>query len=420
MEVRQSAAVSVCLLLLLTGCELPPGGPTSGPGSDQDRTSEPSQVVGGDSTDEYQTAADRQPDYDAVNRWVKQIDTYDDMRSRLQSQGGGDSANQYAAGSYDQNTSGRSNIGASYRIDFDHPQTAAGDFQDPPEPVFDSTPKLTQSEPAPPPVAAPVLSKVEVRAASTAPQLPLNAEPTAAGVNATATTSSRNITLAELAEQWLAQPAETSFRQQLDQRLILVLAGKYEDSRKPLELATTEQQALARQFVEALIAIREGQGGQPEAEAGRVIEHIEQLEAALVPMSDLRIPCLAIAQAVRGFGRYEEIDPPNFVAGRRNEFVVYAELRNFLSEETDGGQFASEFSMRTTILNRAGDNVWEVFDEQIKDTCRTRRRDCFIPRLIRLPASLSPGDYVVKVTIIDKIGKKVAEKRATFRLVARS
>ena len=78
------------------------------------------------------------------------------------------------------------------------------------------------------------------------------------------------------------------------------------------------------------------------------------------------------------------------------------------------------FSMRTTILNRAGDVVLELADDHVPDVCRTRRQDCFIPRLVRLPATLSPGQYVVKVTIVDKIGEKVAEKRATFRIVARS
>jgi hypothetical protein len=37
---------------------------------------------------------------------------------------------------------------------------------------------------------------------------------------------------------------------------------------------------------------------------------------------------------------------------------------------------------------------------------------------VRLPASLSPGEYVVKITLVDKLGQKVAENRATFRLSA--
>ena len=48
------------------------------------------------------------------------------------------------------------------------------------------------------------------------------------------------------------------------------------------------------------------------------------------------------------------------------------------------------------------------------------RRDvgrCPTYALVRLPATLAPGDYVAKVTLVDKLGGKVAENRATFRIV---
>jgi hypothetical protein len=99
---------------------------------------------------------------------------------------------------------------------------------------------------------------------------------------------------------------------------------------------------------------------------------------------------------------------------------VYCEVKNFVSRLKDDGRYESLFSMRTAILNRAGDVVLDMKDEHVPDICQTRRQDCFIPRLVRLPATLSPGEYVAKVTIVDKIGEKVAEKRATFRIVARS
>ena len=75
--------------------------------------------------------------------------------------------------------------------------------------------------------------------------------------------------------------------------------------------------------------------------------------------------------------------------------------------------------MTTTILNRTGDAVLEIKDPEIVDRCRNRRHDCFIPRLVRLPATLPPGQYVAKVTVVDKLGQKLAENRATFHLAAR-
>jgi hypothetical protein len=75
--------------------------------------------------------------------------------------------------------------------------------------------------------------------------------------------------------------------------------------------------------------------------------------------------------------------------------------------------------MRTRVLDSAGKVVLDVRDLDIEDRCRQQRLDFFIPRLVRLPATLSPGEYVVKVTISDKLGEKVAENRATFRVVVR-
>jgi len=101
------------------------------------------------------------------------------------------------------------------------------------------------------------------------------------------------------------------------------------------------------------------------------------------------------------------------------EFVLYCEVRDFVSEQRDDGFYYTRFDLTTTLLSHSGDVVLELKDTDITDRCRNLRHDCFIPRLVRLPASLSPGQYVAKVTVVDKLGQKVAENRATFQIVAR-
>jgi hypothetical protein len=93
-------------------------------------------------------------------------------------------------------------------------------------------------------------------------------------------------------------------------------------------------------------------------------------------------------------------------------------VRDFVSEKQDDGLYQTRFDLRTTVLNRAGDTALEYTDADVVDRCRNRRSDCFIPRLIRLPATLSPGEYVVKVSVTDKLGRKVAENRVTIRVTA--
>jgi hypothetical protein len=243
------------------------------------------------------------------------------------------------------------------------------------------------------------------------------AEP--AAVNAPATAANHPMSLKDFLERQISRTRDPSFQQQFDTRLLHAAAGDYEKARQPLELVSDEQQQMAARFVEAYIVLRERTlGDDPTEAANAALREIEQLADALRPLSDLSIPTLVLCRAVRGYGQYDVIDPPSFLTGNPIEFVTYSEVRHFATERQPDGTYHARFDMHTTILTRDGTTVLNLDDRDIVDRCRSRRRDCFIPRLVRLPATLSPGQYVAKVTIIDKLAQKVAEKRATFRVIA--
>ncbi len=265
----------------------------------------------------------------------------------------------------------------------------------------------------PGPAAPPALAEVVARPAPDAPRL--GSETAAPQVNAPAYARNTPTSLREFLEQSL--PAEeSSFREQLDRRMLWVMAGDYERARAPLSLVTAEQQELATRFVEAWIAVRDWHAGDPSRAAGAAARELDELRQALQRLSDLSVPTVKICSAVRSFGQYDELEPARFPAASPAEFVLYCEVRDYVSELRDE-QYTSAFELTTTILNRAGDTVLEIKDTNIVDRCRNRRHDCFIPRLVRLPATLPPGQYVAKVTLVDKLGQKVAESRATFQLV---
>jgi hypothetical protein len=260
----------------------------------------------------------------------------------------------------------------------------------------------------------PALAELVVRAApDAAPAVP---EPLAPQVNAPTFAHGTPTSLREFLEQSL--PAdEGSFRDQLDRRMLWVMAGDYERARAPLNLVTAEQQELATRFVEAWVAVRDWHLGDPSRAASAAARELDELRQALQRLSDLSLPTVKICSAVRSFGQYDALEPARLLAGTAAEFVLYCEVRDFVSELRDD-LYTSTFDLTTTILNRAGDSVLEIKDTNIVDRCRNRRHDCFIPRLVRLPATLPPGQYVAKITLIDKLGQKVAENRAPFQLVA--
>lgn len=274
------------------------------------------------------------------------------------------------------------------------------------------------SQPASPP-QPPKLERVSVAPApSDAPPPARPAAASPAGVNEPMQTARSPISLRELLRDWLNTPADDSFRAQLDRRILLVLAGDYEAARQPPDDATPEQQALVRELIEMLITIREARGSDPAREAEHVLDTLEKLREALVPAADLKITRLEVCRAVRGFGQFERIDPPVFPAGRTSELIAYIESENFASRRDDD-QFVSRFSLRTELLDADGQAVVRLVDDGIEDRCASRRRDCFIPRLVKLPATLRPGRYVLKVSLTDRIGHKVAEEATTIRIESR-
>lgn len=283
----------------------------------------------------------------------------------------------------------------------------------------DGSATATTAATPPAPLEPPVLAKVDVRGEHGAEVSDVAEPAETAAVNAPATAANHPISLKDFLERQTGRTRDPSFQQQLDTRLLHAAAGDYENARQPLELVSDEQQQMAAQFIEAYIVLRKRTlGDDPTEAANAALRQIEQLADALRPLSDLSIPTLVLCRAVRGYGQYDVIDPPSFPTGNPIEFVTYCELRHFATERQPDGTYHARFDMHTTILTRDGTTVLNLDDPDIVDRCRSRRRDCFIPRLVRLPATLSPGQYVAKVTIIDKLAQKVAEKRATFRVTA--
>ncbi|MBI5864635.1 MAG: hypothetical protein HZB38_09025 [Planctomycetes bacterium] len=263
--------------------------------------------------------------------------------------------------------------------------------------------------------AAPIIGEITVRAAAPdAVRAPILSPTVVANAPGEAASGE---SLQNLLSSALSEPGDATFREQLDRKMLLVVKGDYERAREPFTLASDAQQALGRRLLEALIAIREGNDGDPGQSAAAALHQINALRESLTDASDLNLPVFSICRAVRGFGQYEPIEPPRFVSGRENEFVAYCEIRDFASSERDG-TYVSNFKMKIAILH-GRDEVHSVAADDIVDKCRAKRSDCFLSPLVRLPASLAPGDYVARITVHDKIAGKVAEKIAKFRIVER-
>ena len=226
-------------------------------------------------------------------------------------------------------------------------------------------------------------------------------------------------TLREMLDRYFKDAPDASFRAQLDARIMRIVAGDDAGARAPLQLVTNEQQELASRFVESLIAIRQVHIGNLTEGTGKALGQLEPLVEQLSAASDLALPRLVLCRKVVSFGNYVPFEPADFVAGNPVAFATYCEVRNLVSALREDKLYHTDLSLSTQVLTRDGQTLLTLDDPSVSDACRSRRRDFFVAREVRLPATTAAGEYVVKVTVRDKLGQKVAESRATFRVVAR-
>lgn len=417
------AAIAVCTV----GCEW--GRPA--PATHQEREIQPEPEPRAEVVADAQAGAGEQNPLSDIEQWaeqIQQVQRRDDLRVRAggRAESGAyladNPADVFRAEHFAPQAGGQPWAGEATTYGQPNP-AATGLPKEAPSPTVNAnipregagTPTAREPEPG----APPKLTGVRVWADARPAQANAVREVTLPMPNTAEHAAANDGSLGEVMDAWLAQPSDGSFRAQLDRRLVAVLSGDFAAAREPLDSVSAEQRQMAERLVETLITLRDAHGGAPGRDAERLLSEVHGLEDVLVRMGRLRMPTMVLCRSVRGYGQYEEFSPATFPAGRVNEFVVYCELRSFVSRQNDKGEYEASFSMETQILTPGGSEVLRVKDENIVDRCRSRRRDCFIPRLVRLPASLSAGEYVAKVKIVDRIGETVAEQRTTFRLAAR-
>lgn len=153
--------------------------------------------------------------------------------------------------------------------------------------------------------------------------------------------------------------------------------------------------------VQTMLGAKEGaQAGASWAEARR---HLNDAAASLAEAAPLEVRHLAFCRAVRSFGSIEPFESQEFDAGQR--VLLYAEIENFRTQQTADGYYTSLRSSYE-IVDASGRQVMGRESTATEDYCQRPRRDYFIGCDFRLPGSLRPGQYALRLTVEDlKTGK---------------
>lgn len=182
-------------------------------------------------------------------------------------------------------------------------------------------------------------------------------------------------------------------------------------------LQDADQRRLAQSVWKVLQVVSKMEASPQGAEQGEFQTAIESLTETLRQVQPLQIPTALLCRSVSSFGCPEALPEPwQFQGGRTSMVVLYCELAGFASEQAEdkNNWYRTLLSERLAILTSSGKELWNYEDQQVEDFCRRPRRDFFITKLLKIPPELPAGDYVLKVTIRDRIANRVTETNLPF------
>jgi hypothetical protein len=263
----------------------------------------------------------------------------------------------------------------------------------------------------------PRVDLVDVRPASTAgpsaspdPAAPSANQP-AVAPNPPPVPSDMTGLIAQLEESVKNHPQQLD--DQLKLRLLYLATGQDAKAVAPVQTSDPAQ----AEFLNALFkTLRSSKNmiADPAAKDPAVLEAVDELRRLLGQQLPVTIPKIALVTRVSSFGDYQAVTPLRFPAGRPIHVFLYTEVYNFKTEPSEDGKLHTLLSEKVEIFDSTGKIVWQRTEPKIEDRVSSPRRDFFIPFPVNLPGELPAGDYILKVTVEDKIGSTADQQRLTF------
>jgi hypothetical protein len=282
--------------------------------------------------------------------------------------------------------------------------------------VAEPAPAVQPPAPAaePPRPAPPVLTEVKVASMAETPAGGAPGTPGSPATAAPADTFERRLE----AQKAVVSKDPNDIEQQFRLRMMYLLEGQDEAALAGGEGMNAEVQEIMQAQLRSLISARSSAERDPAAWANRQLEAVEELRRLVRSRADLTIPRVALCSGIEGFGRYEPIESAQFPAGQPRRVLVYIEVDNFSSEQTASGMFRTLFTVRYSLLDPQGKELFSQKDENIEDLARQRRRDFYLTiGPLAIPQTLAPGDYVLRVEVEDVLAGKMNSNSAGFKMV---
>lgn len=219
-------------------------------------------------------------------------------------------------------------------------------------------------------------------------------------------------------QQDLVAKDPNNVEEQFRLRMMYLVDGQDDKALAAIPGLDNDLQEIITAQVKSMMSARTGAKRDPATWANKQLESVETLRRLVRAKADLRVPTVAMCTAIEGFGRYTPLEPAEYSAGKTNYILVYIEVDNFSTEKTASAMYRALLSLRYSLMNQAGEEVFNRYDENIEDLARAPRQDFFLTiGPIALPKQLPAGDYTLKVEVEDVIGGKINSNRVRFKVI---
>lgn len=289
-----------------------------------------------------------------------------------------------------------------------------------PEDVLKPSPPAPIEPSAPPKLRVPRVQSVSVRTVSREQDRPIFQQEVAANTtldaHQAAPTSSIDDEIKRLREVLRERPNDIQKHLRLRH---LLLAQGFDSQAQVVAPGMDPERAELLDRMNASTASLAEALRHPDRVSQDMLEKVEAVSEWISIRAGLHLPKVALCTSIHSYGRFEEIPIAYFVPGAANRAILYCEVKNFGSKRSDNGEYETKIAHRLTLLTTDGEVIWKDDAEMnVVDYCRNRRSDFFFNRRWQLPPGIKAGDYVLKITVRDKIYSQVGEATLNIHVAA--
>lgn len=198
-------------------------------------------------------------------------------------------------------------------------------------------------------------------------------------------------------------------------RMLYLLAGRHEQSLQAIPGIDSSDQEFWQQVFWGITNYFDSISI-PES-ADRATQTVSQFSSAVLRLQEkanLELRNVNFCHKIASFGNYEKYPRDEFSPGQ--EVLLYAEVANIHSEPASDGRFRTSLKSTLELYRHGADGalVDRIELPETVDLCGTHRRDYFHSYQFAIPGKLTLGPHVLKLTVEDLLGKRVAVYSLNF------